>query len=494
MYGTTVITPTVLHSSSDPDTQAGDWTQEISALRFISNGKYVSGYVDSTQELMQVLENYRTITGTGFSNAQSLTTTLKPIEETQLRSRFLSVASKPRLFWQMNAGEPKIPYDGVPFVSVGQNTDLPCVRYGGRRKKCEQVTLPSGDVIPVDYRQRAGCDAKITIRRVIRFPSAAYVEPAVSQGIGQLRRSRKLILDDLVSKIISGVAKSSERYFFLLPTPMAHSGHEISEIESTPHISQPVSDAILGQLSNGVTSIVQIRKHCKNIVDDMFGAEASLHSNDPSYFPSEHDVFRHVYWLYKAGQVIDQETTIQATMGTLESFAQSMSTPPTKPDKIPATSASEAITSVYSMIMDDSASGDASALGHLGDDLGTGDSGLDSIETTLSTIGTTASSITATNLSQLVKRAAQPPKALYTPATSRHTEIAEDNTGITQAQREVRDMLKIIENQTHACLNETALNGLRRQLTELCSQFSMYLAGVPSTQFGAPPNKKPRLT
>ena len=372
---------------------------------------------------MQVLENYRTITGTGFSNAQSLTTTLKPIEDTQLRSRFLSVASKPRLFWQMNAGEPKIPYDGVPFVSVGQNTDLPCVRYGGRRKKCEQVTLPSGDVIPVDYRQKAGCDAKITIRRVIRFPSAAYVEPAVSQGIGQLRRSRKLILDDLVTKIVSGVAKSSERYFFLLPTPMAHSGHEVAELEATPHISQPVSEAILGQLSNGVTTIMQIRKHCKNIVDDLFGTEATLHANDPSYFPSEHDVFRHVYWLYKAGQVIDQETTIQASMGSLESFAQNMSSTPSKQNKIPpSTSASEAMTSVYSMIMDDNTGGDTSALGHLGDELGTGDGGLDSIETTLSTMSTTASSISATNLSQLVKRAAQPSKMLYTPLTSRHTE------------------------------------------------------------------------
>ncbi len=97
---------------------------------------------------MHVLENYRTNTSTGFSNAQSLAVALKPIDETQLRTRFLSVSSKPRLFWQMNAGEPKIPYDGVPFISIGQITDLPCVRYGGRRKKSEQVTLPSGDIIP----------------------------------------------------------------------------------------------------------------------------------------------------------------------------------------------------------------------------------------------------------------------------------------------------------------------------------------------------------
>ncbi|XP_064400409.1 calcium-responsive transcription factor-like isoform X2 [Halichondria panicea] len=451
-------------------------------------------YVDGSQELMHVLENYRTNTSTGFSNAQSLAVALKPIDETQLRTRFLSVSSKPRLFWQMNAGEPKIPYDGVPFISIGQITDLPCVRYGGRRKKSEQVTLPSGDIIPVDCRQKAGCDAKITIRRVARYPSAAYVEPAVSPGVGQVRRSRKLILDDLGAKIASGVTKPSERYFVLLPTPMAHSGHEVAEIESTPHISQPVSDAVLSQLSNGVTNIVKIRAHCKSIVNNLLGTEASLRASDKAYFPSEYDIFRHVYWLYKAGQVIDQEAALQASMGTIESLAQSISTPPPKADKVPVTTSAEVINSVYSMIMDDSSSSSVSALGHLGDDLGAGDNTLDSIDTTLTGMSSTSSSI-ATNLSQLVKRAAQTPKSTQaTPlASNRPTDyIVDDSPAIIQAQREVRDMLRILENQTHACLNESALNGLRRQLTELCSQFSMYLAGVPSPQFG-PPSKKIRL-
>ncbi len=81
---------------------------------------------------------------------------------------------------------------------------------------------------------------------------------------------------------------------------------------------------------------------------------------------------------------------------------------------------------------------------------------------------------------------------LFFCAQSTKQSSLQDSTAITQAQREVRDMLRILENQTHACLNESALNGLRRQLTELCSQFSMHLAGVPSPQFG-PPSKKIRL-
>ena len=33
----------------------------------------------------------------------------------------------------------------------------------------EQVSLPSGEVIPVDYRMKTGCEAKITIRRILRY-------------------------------------------------------------------------------------------------------------------------------------------------------------------------------------------------------------------------------------------------------------------------------------------------------------------------------------
>lgn len=63
---------------------------------------------------------------------------------------------------------------------------------------------------------------------------------------------------------------------------------------------------------------------------------------------------------------------------------------------------------------------------------------------------------------------------------------------ISQAQTEVQSMLKIIENQTHACKNMSALNNLRRQLTELCGQFSVYLAGGQSADFVTPPTKRSR--
>lgn len=152
----------------------------VQDLRFVQSGKYICGHVDSSQNLVQLLESYRSITGTAFTSSQNLVNAIKPIDQGQLQMRFVSPASRPRLFWQMSAGEPTISYDGVPFMSVGHGTDLPCVRFGGRRKKVEQVSLPSGEVMPVDYRMRTGCEAKITIRRVLRYPCAEY-ESSVSQ-------------------------------------------------------------------------------------------------------------------------------------------------------------------------------------------------------------------------------------------------------------------------------------------------------------------------
>lgn len=54
-----------------------------------------------------------------------------------------------------------------------------------------------------------------------------------------------------------------------------------------------------------------------------------------------------------------------------------------------------------------------------------------------------------------------------------------NNNYVKQSQEEVRCMLKIIENQTYACSNAHALQVLRRQLTSLCTELSMHLAGTP---------------
>lgn len=133
--------------------------------------------------------------------------------------------------------------------------------------------------------------------------NGVLIETLPSSGVAAVRRMRKQLLEDLTQKIIAGIAKPTERYYFLLPTPLAHSGHIIPEMESATNIAQPVADEIMNQLSHGITEIALIRDQVKNFVDTSFGSEAPLYSENSSYYPSEIGIYHHIYWLYKMGQV-----------------------------------------------------------------------------------------------------------------------------------------------------------------------------------------------
>lgn len=356
--------PYIVDHGNQPPPQSGDWFSLIQGMRFTNNGRYIQGYADSSQSLVQILELYRSMTGTSYAN-QNLAQIIKCMDENQLQTRFMSPAARPRLFWQMNAGEPTIQYDGVPFMSIGHGTDLPCMRFGGRKKRVDQISLPSGEVVPVDYRMKTGCEAKITIRQIMRYPCAQY-NVAVVQGIAAVRRQRKHILDDLVQRIISGSTKAQERYHFLLPTPMAHNGHPVAEIDTPPPVSQPVLDEIVNQLGSGITTIGQLRERIKNFIYTTYGTEPSMHPNDPMYCLSEFEIFRQVYWLYKSGQVIDHDSSFKNSINLASGVEQALNqaTPTQKPgtglgsvsatsSTVATTSPSDTITNVYSIIMDD---------------------------------------------------------------------------------------------------------------------------------------------
>ena len=171
------------------------------------------------------------------------------------------------------------------------------------------------------------------------------------------------------------MAKPVERYYFLLPTPIAHTGHPVPEVEGSPPLAQTVSDEIINQLSRGITETAQLRDHIASFVEATFGPDAALHQDDPSYYPSEHDIFRHVYWLYKTGQVVDQESAFKQSLsldqkpflpGLAAAATAAVSSPSASSLTPPRSVSSEAITSVYSIIMGESDGGGTATL-ELGD-------------------------------------------------------------------------------------------------------------------------------
>ena len=67
-------------------------------------------------------------------------------------------------------------------------------------------------------------------------------------------------------------------------------------MEAAPNIVQPVANEIM---NHGITEIALIRDHIKNFADASFRADASLHADNPAYYPTEVGIYHHIYWLYK---------------------------------------------------------------------------------------------------------------------------------------------------------------------------------------------------
>lgn len=228
----------------------------------------------------------------------------KASEDEYLQQRFLTPSARPRLFWQMHAGEPVIPFDGVPFISVGQGTDVPCV-LAGRRKTTTQVLAATGDILPTKIRTH-GCSAKISIRRILRYPTSRLPDGGV-QGITAMRRLRKQVLEVLTAKICAGIAKPIERYYFSLPSPLAHDAHIVPEVEDPPSLIEPVHKEIISQIKQGITSTNHILEHIKSFVETTYGDNPTINIQDPTFNPTRYELSRYIYWLYKSGRVVDKD-------------------------------------------------------------------------------------------------------------------------------------------------------------------------------------------
>ena len=531
--------------------------------------------MDSSADLFKLLEDYSALTGTQFPNIQQLSLATKASEQDYLQQRFLTPSARPRLFWQMHAGEPVIPFDGVPFISVGQGTEIPCV-LAGRRKTTTQVLVATGDVLPTKVHTQ-GCNAKVSIRRILRYPSGRLPDTGV-QGITALRRLRKQMLEVLTAKICAGSVNPMERFYFSLPTPLAHDSHSVPEIEDPPSLIEPVHDEILSQIGQKITSVGHIDSHVKKFVETTYGEDPSINIQDPTFLPSRYDLMRYIYWLYRSGRAVDPECLFRERYSLLneenepdKQQPQTETTPTTTPSSAVVKHADtphpdHALSNIYNIVLG-SDGGGAMELG--GAQLGA--------EETASTTSTSSLPGLASTHQESVKivssgsRLVAAPKSMIFTPPQRGTEQVRDkyfhssshmcslhsspsllsfsppsfpslslpslflplplfpppfpspfltsplsllppslppfplppslslspflpsplsplpspqvsdqsSSMASQSQADIRSMLQIIENQTYACHDLNALQTLRRQLTVLCTEFSMHLAGTP---------------
>lgn len=314
--------------------------------------------MDASEDLAKVLEDYQSMTNTQFPSVHQLSISSKTSEDEYLQQRFLTPSARPRLFWQMHAGEPVIPFDGVPFVSVGQGTEVPCV-LAGRRKTTTQVLVATGDVLPTKVRTH-GCAAKISIRRILRYPSGRLPDTGV-QGITAMRKLRKRVLEVLTAKICAGLVKPMERFYFSMPTPLGHDTHVVAEMEDPPSLIEPVHEEILKQIGQGVTIVSLIQEHVQKFVENSYGDDPTIDIQDPTFSPSRYDLTRYVYWLYKSGRASDRENPFRERYSLVKEDAVNMTDKCKSPSIVMAVSKAsetqssqeETLANIYNIVMAD---------------------------------------------------------------------------------------------------------------------------------------------
>lgn len=251
----------------------------------------------------------------------------------------------------MHAGEPVIHFDGIPFITVGQCTDIPCV-LAGRRRTTTQLLVATGDVLPTKIHTH-GCTAKVSIRRIIRYPSSKLPDTRI-QGITAMRKLRKQVLEVLTAKICAGLAKPCQRYYFSLPTPLAHDTHIVPEVEDPPSLIEPVHEEILRQISSAITGVGQIQEHIKKYVDKNYGDNPAINIQDSTFNPSRYELSRYIYWLYKSGRAIDQDCPFKERYSLTTEDYDNVKTLCTVVDQ-PSTD-DDTLVSMYNMAVDETSS------------------------------------------------------------------------------------------------------------------------------------------
>ena len=231
------------------------------------------------------------------------------------------------------------------------------------------MLVATGDVLPTKIHTH-GCSAKVSVRRILRYPSSRMPDTGV-QGITALRRLRKQLLEVLTAKICAGSVQPTERFFFSLPTPLAHDSHTVPEIEDPPSLIEPVHDEILSQIALKITSVGHIESHIKKFVETTYGEDPAINIQDPTFVPSRYDLMRYIYWLYRSGRAVDPECLFRERYSLLNEDTD-LEKPAPQPEVTPTSTSApspikqnsntpqqqaDSLTNIYNIVLGDGGGG-----------------------------------------------------------------------------------------------------------------------------------------
>ncbi|KAJ8334867.1 hypothetical protein SKAU_G00405060 [Synaphobranchus kaupii] len=275
---------------------------------FHSDGNYIHGYVTDETSVHKAVEVYRRITATTFSVRTSTPLNFEPnkAEKGKFSTRSIKFTK---------SSCPNLNEDGVPFMHGGRKI-LEC-QFGPKReheKKSEKddgATMPGLQTLeemehdytpacrPAAKRKRMnirgtrkkGCQAKISIVQVCRFPEYAVVSKKCV-SIQQIQLKERLLQDLTDGKEVM----IENRFYIDLPLDKAHCKHPPGGLSGMVQTVHPQIIQWIDQLvGEGVTNATEMQGKLRHLVDTRMSDTAAPNLQDRGYYPKLRDIKNHIY-------------------------------------------------------------------------------------------------------------------------------------------------------------------------------------------------------
>ncbi|KAM7419568.1 hypothetical protein PAMA_016597 [Pampus argenteus] len=296
---------------SEESTNRIEWNKLLKGHH--TDGNYIHGYVTNEASVYTVLELHKRVTTTTFGVRDSSSLQFNPVKVDKEKVKF-----SPRSIFYSKSSSPRIADDGVPFVFGGKKI-LECqfgpMKVHKKKKKEENDALPSNNddsVLDHDYAPRSGrtttttnnkqrfhiqdtrkrgCEAKITIKQICRFPQYMIFCKK------NLEREQKKTKERLLKDLREGKEVDFEsRYYLELPLNKAHTKHTLGGISGLTQTVHPTITQWINQLvREGMTDSQDIQATLRHYVKTRMTDTAAPSELDRAYYPTLKDIKNHIY-------------------------------------------------------------------------------------------------------------------------------------------------------------------------------------------------------
>ncbi|KAJ8389407.1 hypothetical protein AAFF_G00119450 [Aldrovandia affinis] len=275
---------------------------------FHSDGDYIHGYVTDETRVHKAIEVYRRITAATFSVRTSTSLNFEPskAEKDKFSTRSIKFTK---------SSCPNLNEDGIPFMHGGRKI-LEC-QFGPKREhekkseKDESATVPGLQTLEEmehDYTpacgaatkrkrinirgtRKKGCQAKISVVQVCRFPEYAVISKKCL-SIQQIQLKEKLLQDLKDGKEM----KIENRFYIDLPLDKAHSKHPLGDLSGMSQTVHPQIIQWIDQLvGEGLTDAMEIQAKLRHLVNTRMSDTAAPNLHDRGYYPKLRDIKNHIY-------------------------------------------------------------------------------------------------------------------------------------------------------------------------------------------------------